>query len=341
MANTLRGVIVGASTLLGKELVEELNSSGADWDLRLVDATDPGGQLVAGGDEALVIQPLTPDVFEGRDVAFFAESVPTTRAHWREAQMAKAVVIDLTGGLEREQVAIVRSPWIAGGRAPDARTTVVVPAHPAAVMLGVVGSNLTKAFGRVQLAATVLEPASQQGARGMDELHQQTVSLLGFHSVPQEFYDAQVAFNLRIGLGEAAKVDLSKIGETIRRHVQEVAGETVASSIAMQLVQAPVFHGYTMSVFAELPGNADMAALRNALQGGVIKLAESAQDAPSNQSVTQEGDISVAIREDAASGADARGYWLWMAADNLKLAARHGVACAEEMATLRAFGKVQ
>jgi aspartate-semialdehyde dehydrogenase len=341
MANTLRAVIVGASTLLGKELIDELNSSETGWDVRLVDAADSGGQLIAGGDEALVVQPLTPDVFEGTDAAFFAESVPTTRAHWREAQTAKATVIDLTGALEREHGALVRSPWIAGGKAPDAGTTIIIPAHPAAVMLGVVGSRLTKAFGRVQLAATVLEPASQQGARGMDELHQQTVSLLGFHSVPQEFYDAQVAFNLQIGLGETAKVDLSKIGETIRRHVMAVAGEAVASSIVMQLVQAPVFHGYAMSVFAELPGDADVAAMRGALQGGVITLTESAKDAPSNQSVTQQAGISVAIREDAVTSGGARGYWLWMAADNLKLAARHAVACAEEMASLRASEKGQ
>ena len=30
----------------------------------------------------------------------------------------------------------------------------------------------------------------------MDELHQQTVSLLSFQSIPREQYDAQVAFNL-------------------------------------------------------------------------------------------------------------------------------------------------
>lgn len=341
MANTLRAVIVGASTLLGKELIDELNNSETRWDLHLVDADDSGGRLIAGHDEALVVQPLTPDVFDGMDVAFFAESQPATHSQWREAQMAKAAVIDLTGALEREPGALVRSPWIAGGKAPDARTAVVVPAHPAAVMLGFVGSRLAKAFGRVQLAATVLEPASQQGARGMDELHQQTVSLLGFHSLPQDFYDAQVAFNLQIGLGKAEKVDLSKIGETIRRHVKLLAGEAVASSIAMQLVQAPVFHGYTMSVFAELPGDVDMAALRGALEGGVIKLTESATDAPSNQSVTQEADIRVAIRADAATACDTRGYWLWMAADNLKLTAREAVVCAEELAAVRAAGRVQ
>ncbi len=106
---------------------------------------------------------------------------------------------------------MVRSPWIPGGHAPSINTAVIIPAHPAAVMLGVVASRLAAAFGHVNLAATVLEPASQQGNSGLDEMHQQTVSLLGFHSLPQEVYDAQVAFNLRIGVGEAAKLDMSTI----------------------------------------------------------------------------------------------------------------------------------
>src|SRR6202000_2595180 len=141
-------------------------------------------------------------------------------------------------------------------------TPVVISAHPAAVMLGIVASRLAAAFGDIHLVATVLEPASQQGSSGLDELHQQTVSLLGFHPLPQEVYDAQVAFNLRIGVGEAAELDMSAIASTLRRHLRAIAGESVASSVTMQLVQAPVFHGYTMPVYAQLPANADVAAIR-------------------------------------------------------------------------------
>ena len=340
MSNNPRAVIIGASTLLGKELIEELNGSTSKWELCLTDAVDSGGQLLAGVDEALVVQPLSPDVFEGQDVAFFAENAATTRTHWREAQTAKAAVVDLTGVLGDEQLALVRSLWIDGGKAPDAETSIVVPAHPVAVMLGVVGSRLMKSFGRVQLVATVMEPASQQGARGMDELHQQTVGLLGFHSLPQELYDAQVAFNLRTSLGESARPGLGKIAETIRHDLRAIAGESVASSIAIQLVQAPVFHGYTMSVFAELPENADAAALNEALKGGVIKLSASG-DEPSNQSVAQDAEINIAVREDAARRENGRGYWLWIATDNLRLAARDAVACAEELCALRGSRKVQ
>jgi aspartate-semialdehyde dehydrogenase len=336
MATNLRGVVVGASTLLGKELIEELNNSGTPWSLRIADTSDASGQLIAGGDEALVVQPLTPEIFEARDVAFFAAEPQTTQTHWREAQTAGAAVIDLTAALESQAGAIVMSPWIPGNPAPSINTSVVIPAHPAAVMLGVIASRLAVAFGRVHLAATVLEPASQRGNKGLDEMHQQTVSLLGFHSLPQEVYDAQVAFNLRIDVGEAAKLDMGTIASTIRRHLKAIAGESIASAVTLQLVQAPVFHGYAMSVYGQLPANADAAAVRRALHGGVIHLTNAHEEAPSNQSVVQEPGIAVAFTEEPTVADNIRGFWLWIAADNLKLTARHAIACAEEVAALRA-----
>jgi aspartate-semialdehyde dehydrogenase len=336
MTMNLRGVVVGASTLLGKELIEALNTSEtAAWDLRLADTADSSGRLVAGSDEALVVQPLTPDIFDARDIAFFSTEPQIARAHWREAKAAGAAIVDLTAALETEPGTVIRSPWIPKDNAPSADTVAVIPAHPAAVMLGMVAWRLVSAFGRVHLAATVLEPASQQGSRGLDEMHQQTVSLLGFHPLPQEVYDAQVGFNLRIGLGEAAKVDMGSIASTIHRHLKAIAGESVASSVTLQLVQAPVFHGYTMSIYVQLPKGADVSAVRRVLHGGEIHLTSAHEEAPSNQSVVEEAGIAVALAEEPSASSEMPGFWLWIAADNLKLAARHAVACAEELAALR------
>lgn len=334
MANNLRAVIVGASSLLGKELIDELNTSQPTWNLRLADTTDSSGQLVAGGDEALVVQPITPDIFESSDIAFFAADAQITRAHWQEARSAGAAIVDLTFALENTTGAMVRSPWIQSP-APPSIADVIIPAHVAAVMLGIVASRLSAAFGRIHLAATVLEPASQQGSRGLDEMHQQTINLLGFHSLPQEIYDAQVAFNLRVAAGTSAKFDMTKISATIRHHLSAIAGESIASAVSFQLVQAPVFHAYTMSIYVQLPASADDGAIRKALDGGLVHLTTTHEDAPTNQSIVEEQGIAISLTEDAPAAQDTRGFWLWMAADNLKLAARQAVATAAEIATSR------
>ena len=59
------------------------------------------------------------------------------------------------------------------------------------------------------------------GGQAMDELHQQTVNLLSFQTLPREQYDAQVSFNLLPELGEAAKV---KLGVTERAHPPSLCG---------------------------------------------------------------------------------------------------------------------
>ena len=58
----------------------------------------------------------------------------------------------------------------------------MVVAHPAAVVLALLALRGEKA-GKIQrMVATVFEPASEHGQKGMDELHEQTVNLLSFQT---------------------------------------------------------------------------------------------------------------------------------------------------------------
>ena len=141
----LRGAIVGASSLLGRELAEQLNeASGASWDITLLDAEDATGQVTAAGNEPLVIQPLAPGAFDRMDIVFFAGDAPTVRTHWREAQEAGAGVVDLTGTLTSEPGIRVLAPDVSTA-AIDLTTTAVVSAHPAALMLALAPKGVARA----------------------------------------------------------------------------------------------------------------------------------------------------------------------------------------------------
>lgn len=340
-AKQVRAVIVGASTILGKELSEELNSTpaAAAWELRLLDESEEAEvQIAAAGDEAVVIQPLTAEALEGADLVFFAGEPAKAREFWGVAAKAGASVIDLTGALEGEHGFLVRSPWIQGGAKPDLMTAGIVSAHPAALMLALVADRLKHRFGLKALTATVLEPASQAGRAGLDELHQQTVSLLSFQSVPKEIFDAQVAFNVQGALGEASRVQLESVSETIRRHLGVLVGAEASATVRLQVVQAPVFHGYTISALADLPMAVSEEAVRRAVHGGVV-LAEE-ETAPSNLAATESGDLLVSVRADEGTGSS-MAIWLWIAADNLRLAARNALAAALELAAMRPTANVQ
>ncbi len=336
--------IAGASTLLGRELKDALSDSPlAAADVALLDEEGSAGQLDQVGDEVTFVQAIAEDAFEHIDFTFFAGSEDMTRKHWRRALRSGASVLDLSGALDQEAGVLVRAPWIGvDAGTPDLFTPAVVPAHPAALAIALLLERLQQAAPVRFAAATVLEPASQYGRAAMDELHQQTVNLLSFQTMPREIYDAQAAYNLVSGLGEAAKVSLSAATARIRRHYEALAGDGLPP-ISLQVVHAPVFHGHTFSITVELERPAVVADLEGALGGSHVDLILEDTDSPSNLAATGQSDVQVRMRPELSprvQGETSR-VWLWAASDNLRLNAQNAVACALDLRRVRPQGTVQ
>jgi aspartate-semialdehyde dehydrogenase len=339
--------IVGAASLAGKELSDALTESAlAAGDVVLLDVEEAAGRVTAAGDEISFIQKLEADSFAGLDFVFFAGDPETTRKHWKVARQAGASIVDMTYALETVPGAVVSGPWAGQGSAGskaqelDLTTPAVVAAHPAALMLRLVASRIHARLSVRAIAATVFEPASEHGQAAMDELHQQTVSLLSFQTLPREQYDAQVAFNLLPALGDAARVRLAETKGRIEGHYRTLSAGA-GPGLTLQLIQAPVFHGYTASVMVELEGAATVEQLELAAYGEHVGLVGAESDPPSNLSAAGQSEVLLRIGAGAQDDGPYSRLWLWLAADNLKLASLNAIACAMEMARLRPQGTVQ
>ena len=336
--------IVGASTLVGRELKEALSESPLEAaNVVLLGEEESQGQLDQVGDEVTFVQPIAEDTFEHVDFTFFTGSEDLTRAHWRQALKSGSSVLDLSGALDQETGVLVRAPWLGPETStPDLFTPAIVPAHPAAIALALLIDRLQQAAPVGFAAATVLEPASQYGRAAMDELHQQTVNLLSFQSLPRDLYDAQVAYNLLCGFGEAAKASLIASAARIRRHFEALAGGGWPS-VALQVIHAPVFHGHTFSVAAELERPVPIAAIEDALSGDHVDLVLEDTDSPSNLAATGQNDVLVRMRPVPGSRnpTETTRLWLWAASDNLRLFAQNAVACAADLRRLRPPATVQ
>lgn len=330
--------IVGASTLLGKELKDLLGEStlGAA-DVQLFDDAETQGQLDQVGDEITFVQTVGPDSFEHVDFTCFCGTPELTIKHWRAAVRAGSSVLDLTGAVDAEQGVVVAAPWLTAAPT-DLCTPAVAPAHPSALALALVGDALKSVASVRMMAATVLVPASEFGRLAMDELHQQTINLLSFQSLPRPVYDAQVAYNLLTGLGENTTVKLNALEGRLRRHV---AALLPTVPVQLQLVHAPVFHGCALSIAVELNKPVELAVLEEALGAEHLDLVLEDTDSPSNLAATGQDDVLVRLRADKdASGAIER-LWIWMAADNLRLFAQNAIACMLELRKLRPPTTVQ
>jgi aspartate-semialdehyde dehydrogenase len=336
--------IAGASTLLGRELKEALSDSPlAEANFALLDDEQAQGQLDQVGDEVTFVQAIQADSFERADFTFFAGPEALTRKHWREALRAGSTVLDLSGALDQETGVLVRAPWLGlEASAPDLFTPAVVPAHPAALALALVLDRMQTAAPVRFAAATLLEPASAFGRGAMDELHQQTVSLLSFQGLPRAVFDAQAAYNLLGGLGESATISLGAEEARIRRHYAAL-GDGRWPALALQVIFAPVFHGHAFSIMVELERPVEIASLEEAMGGEHVDLVLEDTDSPSNLAATGQNDVLVRLRpeRDGRNPNLASRVWLWAASDNLRLQAQNAVECALDLRRLRPAGTVQ
>jgi aspartate-semialdehyde dehydrogenase len=212
-----------------------------------------------------------------------------------------------------------------------------VVAHPASVVLALLFIRLQRKHKIRRVNVTILEPASEHGRAGMDELHDQTVKLLSFQQLPMLVFGTQVAFNLVPSYGEGSVPTMAAIEERVLAHYRLIANGH-APIPSLMIVQAPVFHAHTFSIYVELESPASLEEFEGAITGEHVEITRSEQSEPSNLNVAGQQSVQVASRRDPQNPA---GFWVWAAADNLRIAASLAVECAEDMAATRPRGKVQ
>jgi aspartate-semialdehyde dehydrogenase len=339
--NHFRVAIVGAASLKGKEIAEILKDRNFPAiDVRLLDDDEALGRLEALGDEMSFIQSVRAEQFERVDFTFFASDQHSTRSNWKTARDLGSTIIDLSFALEDDPSATIRSPWIEKPSGPNVMPELqpgpVVVAHPAATVLALIAMRAGKAGTVRNLISTVFEPASERGQKGMDELHEQTVNLLSFQELPKEVFDAQIAFNTLSRYGPRAELPLDVVANRILAHYRRVAPGLLAPAIS--LVQAPIFHGYSFSIYVELEQPVSADDFSKALEGEHVTIVPRASDPASNVSAAGQNDIVISITRDANHE---NGIWLWVVADNLRITALTAVECAEAMTASRPRGQIQ
>jgi aspartate-semialdehyde dehydrogenase len=337
-----RVAIVGAASLKGKEVAEVLDERNfPSSEVKLLDDDDALGQLEALKDEVTFIQSVRKEQFEQVDFTFFASDAKCTRSNWKNVQKSGSAIVDLSYALEDEPGASLRAPWVERqlGQtfAPELQPGPAVVAHPIAVVLTLLLLRIHAAVSVKRAVVTVFEPASEQGQKGMDELHQQTVNLLSFQQLPKKIFDAQVAFNMLASYGSESAASLGAVHDRVVRHYKKIAGER-APLPSLLVVQAPIFHGHAFAINLQFQGPAAIDPISSALAGEHVSLQPSSEESPTNVSAAGQGDILVSVSPDSS---DPNSLWLWATSDNLRVAASTAVEAAEGIAASRPRGTIQ
>jgi aspartate-semialdehyde dehydrogenase len=322
--------IVGGQSLAGREIRSLLSLQQFPAQVRLIGAeSEETGAITEQDGEPVVVSSLDRDNLTGARIVFLTGSPGSSRkafdliSHVTPAP----VVIDLTGGLEDLPSARLRAPFVepAGYTVPE--NAVHVVAQAAAIALAMLFTRLHAAHPIRASVVQLLEPASECGQRGIDELQRQTINLLSFKALPKDVYDAQIGFNILAGYGEKAPRTLEDAELRIERHLASLlAIDGAVAPPSLRLMQAPVFHGYSASIWVEFESNPGVKAIEKALASDRIDVRGAGFDPPSNVGMAGIGGIGVGAI--AADRNHPRAAWLFLAADNFTLPAENAIAIA-------------
>jgi aspartate-semialdehyde dehydrogenase len=304
--------IVGSTSLLGKELQDILEARDFPvGHLVLLETEEYAGLLQEFAGEIQITQVISPKAFNDIDIAFFTCSPEIMRAYVESGARFPELTIDLTqAGLD----GTVYLEGISSPRILKSRGYFVNP-HPATIVIARTLSRLHNKYGLQSAAVTILEPASQRGNAGVDELQEQTISLLNFHPLTNKVFDGQLAFNI------LPEQDASEKAENrIMEQISQVLGATFSKPL-ITAAQMPVFHSHAYSMFVDLIATPGVADLATELDRGT--------DLPSPVGVVGTDKIHVGrIRGDVSH---AGAYSIWLFADNLRVAASNAIQTAEHI----------
>jgi aspartate-semialdehyde dehydrogenase len=313
---------VGSSSPLGKDLREVIETSAFPvGKLALLETEEYAGLLQEFAGELQITQIISPEVFADTDIVFFACSPEIIEAYAASGSPFPELTIDLTQ-TERGGVLFLK------GVSDPARLQTAryyVNPHPATIALGRVLGRVQSTFQLQSASVTLLCPASERGSAGVNELQEQTVELLNFQSVESKVFGGQLAFNL------LAEIESSRRTERlVSRQLSELLGSDLPP-VAIAAIQAPVFHSHGCSVFLKSASPMTIDQMTACLSDARSGLIVHAEDRLSPSPVTVVGSDAVHIVRIGMDPVRSTECFLWIVADNLRIAASNALQIAESL----------
>ncbi len=324
-----RIAVVGASSLIGEALIEELNAR-----------KFPRAELHALDEERDLGRPLASDAsatdvarfdFSRVDLAFFCGRAALSE-RYAEAAAAHAWVIDSSSTFRmRERVPLVVADVNPEALAGMARGLVALPGS-ASVALATALAPLHALAGLERAEVATYQAVSGSGRAAMDELAGETVAMLSGKKARGRAFGRQIAFNV-IPQVDALEADGSSREE--RRLWQETRRILGQAQLAINATAArvPVFFGHSLAVHASFERPVSVPEAARVLQRGTglcLIEAGTAAEFPTPATLATAPDKVYVGRLRADLTRD-RALNFWVVADNVRKCAAHNAVSVAQI----------
>ncbi|MEQ8822604.1 MAG: aspartate-semialdehyde dehydrogenase [Sumerlaeia bacterium] len=332
--------ILGASGAVGQEMRRILEQRQFPVkELRLLASPRSAGRTFPFRGQLLTVQAVTPELFDGVDLALFSAGGSISQEWAPVAAQRGAIVVDNTSAFRMDaDIPLVVPEVNPGAMTPLPDRRIIANPNCSTIQMVQVLKPLHEAFGGLKrVIVSTYQSVSGKGTEAMEELREQSAALLNgiTEFAPREF-PHQIAFNCLPHIdvfteNGYTKEELKMVNET--RKIMGLPDVRVTATC----VRVPVMRAHSESVNCEFGGPVDVAKAREVLsrQHNVVVV-----DDPENNhyplAIYAEGRDETyvgRIRKDI-SNPDGTGLDLWIVSDNLrKGAALNAVQIGELLAT--------
>lgn len=258
--------VAGATGVVGREMLKVLEQRDfpASKVKALASARSAGTTLPFKGGE-LTVEEMTPESFEGVDIALFSAGAGVSRQFRQAVVDAGCVMIDNSSAFRQEKDVPLVVPEV---NAHDLAWHSGVIANPncSTIEMVVPLKALADAAGGIKrIVVSTYQAASGAGMKAMNELYNQTKQFLAGEPLTIEAFSDQIAFNVIPHIDVPVEDDYYKEEWKMVVETKKIMGDP-AIEVAATCVRVPVLRCHGEAINVEFAGEVTVEAARAALE---------------------------------------------------------------------------
>jgi aspartate-semialdehyde dehydrogenase len=334
--------VVGATGAVGREMINVIVERGLEYkEIRLLASERSAGEVLKVGENSVKVQVLTPESFEGVDIALFSAGGSVSAEFGPEAAKRGAIVIDNSSHFRMDPKVPLIVPEVNSDSLREhlaqlsvGEGTIIANPNCSTIQLVVALKPISEAAGLKRVIISTYQAVSGAGKAAMDELFEQSLCL--FNQDQEETaakFAHPIAFNCIPHCDVFLENDYTKEEMKLVNEPRKILG-LPELRVTATAVRVPVFnsHSESVNIETERPLSADQAKeILSQSPGIILQDDPSKNEYPLARSATGTDVTYVGrVRQDESVE---NGLNMWIVADNLrKGAATNAVQIAEIVA---------
>jgi aspartate-semialdehyde dehydrogenase len=257
--------VVGATGAVGEEIFRILEQRSFPFsEIRAFSSPRSAGQKIAFKSEELTVEALSPDCFKGVDIALFSAGGSISKEWAPIAVAAGARVIDNSSAFRMDEGVPLVIPEINADHIKDGDLLIANPNCTTIILLMAL-APIHKKYGVRRAIVSTYQAASGAGREAMNELSNQTRSVLDNKPIAAEIFPAPLAFNLIPQCDDFLENGFTKEEMKIVHESRKILGSPELK-LTCTAVRVPILRAHSESICLELEQAADLDELRGLLQ---------------------------------------------------------------------------